>query len=65
MSNLHPCDDCNLSTCDLGEWYMVWKGLWPEGASFLCIGCLEDRLGRELELGLCRSRRVMFRCLAG
>jgi hypothetical protein len=41
------------------EWYAVWDYLWQEAgmqaenemlwsSGFLCIGCLEQRLGREL-----------------
>ena len=41
------------------EWYSVWDYLWQEAgmpseneqlwsSGFLCIGCLEKRLGREL-----------------
>jgi len=26
----------------------VWNAAWPTGRGMLCIGCLEDRLGRQL-----------------
>jgi hypothetical protein len=52
------CADCSAPTCP-GEWYMVVDGVWrealavgdrPDGGpvGFLCIGCLEARLGRRL-----------------
>ena len=57
------CADCGAGTITLGEWYMVksdvtGSGLGPAAASpgtaqfpdkeILCIGCLEQRLGRTL-----------------
>ncbi len=50
------CHDCRMETSHLkapyGEWYMVWDRVWRLAADnsvdFLCIGCLESRLGREL-----------------
>jgi len=57
-----PCTDCGIDTSPCtgkrgcrhaGKWeyYMVRKSVWrragaPDG--FLCIGCLEARLGRQL-----------------
>lgn len=49
-----PCNDCGESTRD--EYYMVKHELWPlnnpgretEDGEFLCISCLENRLGRRL-----------------
>jgi hypothetical protein len=39
----------------IGEYYMVTDEVWPEadcglesGWGMVCIGCLEERLGREL-----------------
>jgi hypothetical protein len=46
-SKYQTCEDCSGPT----EWYMVHNHLWPlpsEGGYFLCIGCLEIRLGRQL-----------------
>lgn len=42
------CSDCGTNT--RSEYYMVWDHIWEVyGADpFLCIGCLEDRMGREL-----------------
>lgn len=50
------CGDCGVETnhlkAECAEWYMVWDSVWlaADGGSvdFLCIGCLEKRLGREL-----------------
>ncbi|WP_246763828.1 hypothetical protein [Rhizobium bangladeshense] len=47
------CVDCSVNTGDTCEYYMVHDELWegvgmtPHGG-MLCIGCLEDRLGRML-----------------
>jgi hypothetical protein len=59
-----PCMDCGTDTTPctgrrgcrhIGrwEWYMIWPALWatavgPDAEGFLCIGCLETRLGRRL-----------------
>ncbi len=49
------CTDCRVDV--FGEWYMVHDSVWraagmtttrDSGHGFLCIGCLEDRLGRAL-----------------
>jgi len=44
------CKDCGGDT--FYENYMVWNCIWqqavPEQKGFLCIGCLEARLGRRL-----------------
>jgi len=56
------CSDCGLGTNTAGEWYMVHKHVWEQawagrrkswhgkipGQEILCIGCLEERLGRSL-----------------
>lgn len=54
------CADCGVDTLALCEWYMVrdelWASAWPggqiershPGSQVLCIGCLEQRLGRQL-----------------
>jgi hypothetical protein len=39
---------------DYGEYYMVHKQIWTTfgvGDGYLCIGCLEQRLGRKLNRG--------------
>jgi len=49
----HRCVDCRVNTDEIAEYYMVQFDLWesagmdPDGG-MLCIGCLEERLGREL-----------------
>jgi hypothetical protein len=55
------CADCGIGTNTLDEWYMVrddvWQQAWCDrrkswqllpGQEVLCIGCLEQRLGRTL-----------------
>lgn len=50
------CSLCRVDTFAAGEWYMVKDEVWdaavgPDSfinSSFLCIGCLELRLGRHL-----------------
>lgn len=47
------CVDCRNDTAAMHEYYMVHDAIWaqvgmqPHGG-MLCIGCLEDRLGRML-----------------
>ena len=49
-----PCHDCGVDVFEIREYYMVsdacWKraGMKPYGG-FLCIGCLEKRLGEKLK----------------
>ena len=55
-----PCNDCGVLTAEIGEWYMlrgdVWRSAVPEArelndeSGYLCVGCMEARLGRELTL---------------
>ncbi len=46
------CLDCKKDTYKLGEYYMVVNRVWnranPKKKGMLCIGCLEERLGRKL-----------------
>jgi hypothetical protein len=55
------CVDCGIGTITTEEWYMVkdevWEQVWcgrrkswhqMPGTEILCIGCLEQRLGRTL-----------------
>ena len=59
---LAACNDCGISTTPRTrrgsirhgswEWYMVHDYLWAHAGmtdGFLCIGCLERRLGRHLQ----------------
>ncbi len=49
MSNDTYCDDCGVDVGAILEYaYVVHKKLWPKRTKFLCIGCFETRLGREL-----------------
>jgi hypothetical protein len=45
------CVDCGVCvvayTGDV-ENYMVWEDIWPAVDGFLCVACLESRLGRRL-----------------
>jgi hypothetical protein len=46
------CLDCNEDTSELKEHYFIHTELWLSVANsikgMLCIGCLEERLGRKL-----------------
>lgn len=46
------CLACGSSTLHLNEYYMVTDEVWeianPDKRGMLCIGCLEDRVGRLL-----------------
>ncbi len=45
------CNDCQVDTEELQEYYMVHGRLWDKAGmqdGFLCVGCLEVRLGRLL-----------------
>jgi len=54
MSARSVCVDCGIDTCPRkGRWeyYMVHNAVWAEAGmdpdgGYLCIGCLEKRLGR-------------------
>src|SRR5258708_10590583 len=55
-----PCVDCGRDTGHsrggLHEWYMVHDAVWASvgmtgDGGLLCICCLEDRLGRQLNRG--------------
>lgn len=51
-----PCHDCGINTLPVNhpnraEYYMVTNAIWNAhgcGESYLCIGCLEVRMGRML-----------------
>lgn len=50
-----PCSVCNVDTSNINEYYMVKRRVWlwvtscpQERKGYLCIGCLEKRLGRKL-----------------
>jgi len=49
---LHLCDGCGVNTSKIKEYYMVHDEIWlsvsEDVYGMLCIGCLEERLGRRL-----------------
>jgi hypothetical protein len=69
----HLCDDCGLNTQEIGEQYMLHNSVWTAATGvshkwmamigFLCIGCIERRLGRQLtkadfsDVGINKDRR--------
>lgn len=50
---LFTCMDCGIDTYKIREYFMVEDHLWiesvPEYHGILCIGCLEARMGRQLD----------------
>lgn len=46
------CMDCKVDTGKIGEHYMLkdttWNAVHSTAIGMLCIGCLEQRLGRML-----------------
>jgi len=56
MTNNFLCVDCGIDTSSklgVSEYYMVHDSVWalaklPEPDAMLCIGCLENRIGRKL-----------------
>jgi hypothetical protein len=44
------CVDCSVDTINAGEYYAVRDDVWPldPRGGMLCIGCLEERIGRRL-----------------
>jgi hypothetical protein len=47
------CLDCMMPTDDRGEYYMLKNEVWAltglgTNDGMLCVGCVEDRLGRKL-----------------
>ena len=50
------CNDCGVDVLELGEWYMASTELWEQQLGLgwsdnLCIGCLEQWLGRRVVVG--------------
>jgi hypothetical protein len=50
-----PCADCGIETIRAfsADFYMVQHELWGQygvPAGFLCLACLEQRMGRNLEI---------------
>lgn len=55
-SKLWNCRDCKRNTALLGEYFMVSDDLWRDAnpdtlGGFLCVLCLERRVGRTLRPG--------------
>lgn len=53
-NEIRMCQDCGHDTYMMGELYMLQFYLWEKAtetryAQMLCIGCVEERLGRRLE----------------
>ncbi len=53
MDALFKCVDCGVNTNDINEYYMVHDHIWhsvdmASDGGMLCIGCLEERLGRQI-----------------
>ena len=62
--------DCGVGTITLGEWYMVKDKVWEQawagrrkswqskvpGQEILCIGCLEQRIGRRSSAAISPAR---------
>ena len=45
------CALCEVNTREIHEYYMVHADIWQKhgaGYGMLCVGCLEDRMGRRL-----------------
>jgi hypothetical protein len=46
------CLDCSVDTLDIDEYYRLKTPVWleanPADEGMLCIGCVEERLGRQL-----------------
>lgn len=52
LNSLYLCLDCKRDTSEIDEYYTLKDEVWAEANSdidgMLCIGCVEDRLGRPL-----------------
>ena len=46
------CIECDVNTLDVREYYMIQNDLWeqvnPNKNGMMCIGCVEEKLKREL-----------------
>jgi len=49
---IKPCLDCEVSTASIGEHFYLKNEIWfkvhNNERGFLCISCIEKRLGRKL-----------------
>lgn len=52
LLRVFKCQDCEVDVNLIGEWYWVQPAVWaqagPCARGYLCIGCLETRIGRTL-----------------
>ena len=52
-TNNFRCLDCGIDTGKISEYYYLNNNLWesvnPTSKGMLCLGCVENRLGRELQ----------------
>jgi hypothetical protein len=66
-----PCGDCGICTATIGEFYMVCESIWQTAmlrggtCQFLCIDCLERRIGRRLRGRDFTDCALNFQNLAG
>jgi hypothetical protein len=66
------CADCRWNTLALGEWYAVRDDVWEQACrrdprpawEILCIGCLEERLGRISSTPRSMTRTCPVRAVA-
>lgn len=42
------CDDCKIDVNKISESFILEDTIWPSEAQFLCVGCVEKRIGRRL-----------------
>jgi hypothetical protein len=59
------CVACGVDTTAIGEYYMVADAIWETygpADGCLCIGCLEDRMGRRLRPGDFQNAPVNGEC---
>lgn len=48
----YTCIGCSKDTNKMNEYYMVTNNIWRKfgaGDKMLCVGCLEDKMGRKLD----------------
>lgn len=52
LSGRYDCTGCGINTSRADEYYMIQHDLWAStsaGRGMLCVGCLEEKIGRRLE----------------
>ncbi|MGW9238048.1 hypothetical protein ACWGRL_04820 [[Kitasatospora] papulosa] len=52
LAKVQRCKDCRVDVRMISEWYTVHDHVWAQAGTcqqgYLCIGCLETRIGRPL-----------------